>query len=60
MAEAGTGDAKTPADRQAHLVQLLGLIELVLSKPLVSTGIIKSEIGVTQRAALCLVEELAR
>ncbi|POO53905.1 RHE_PE00001 family protein [Agrobacterium rosae] len=34
------------------------LIELVMAKPLVSAGMIAKELGVTQRAALRIVEEL--
>ncbi|GAA5628757.1 hypothetical protein Brsp05_04056 [Brucella sp. NBRC 12953] len=37
---------------------LPGLIELVLTRPLVSTGLIAKELDITQRAALRLVEEL--
>ncbi len=37
---------------------LPGLIELVLARPLVSTGLIAAELGITPRAALRLVEEL--
>ncbi|MDT6942484.1 RHE_PE00001 family protein [Brucella pseudogrignonensis] len=37
---------------------LPGLIELVLAKPLVSTGLIAKELDITPRAALRLVEEL--
>jgi len=37
---------------------LPGLIELVLAKPLVSTGLIAKELGITPRAALRLIEEL--
>ncbi len=37
---------------------LPGLIELVLARPLVSAGMIASELGITPRAALRLVEEL--
>lgn len=37
---------------------LPGLIELVLARPLVSTGLIASELNITPRAALRLVEEL--
>lgn len=37
---------------------LPGLIELVLARPLVSTGLIAKELDITQRAALRLVEEL--
>ena len=38
--------------------KLPGLIELVLQKPLVSTGLIAKELDITPRAALRLVEEL--
>jgi hypothetical protein len=38
--------------------KLPDLIDLVLSRPMVSTGMIAKEIGVTQRAALRIVEEL--
>ncbi|MFW7355990.1 MAG: RHE_PE00001 family protein [Brucella sp.] len=37
---------------------LPGLIELVLARPLVSTGLIATELDITPRAALRLVEEL--
>lgn len=37
---------------------LPGLIELVLARPLVSTGMIAAELDITPRAALRLVEEL--
>ncbi len=37
---------------------LPGLIELVLARPLVSTGLVAKELDITQRAALRLVEEL--
>lgn len=37
---------------------LPGLIELVISRPLVSTGMIAKELAVTPRAALRIVEEL--
>ncbi|MGX5710863.1 RHE_PE00001 family protein [Brucella lupini] len=37
---------------------LPGLIELVLARPLVSTGLISKELDITPRAALRLVEEL--
>lgn len=37
---------------------LPGLIELVLTRPLVSTGLIAKELDITPRAALRLVEEL--
>ena len=37
---------------------LPGLIELVLARPLVSTGLIAKELDITPRAALRLVEEL--
>ncbi len=37
---------------------LPGLIELVLARPLVSTGLIAKELDITSRAALRLVEEL--
>lgn len=37
---------------------LPGLIELVLARPLVSTGLIAAELDITPRAALRLVEEL--
>ncbi|PJO48108.1 RHE_PE00001 family protein [Brucella pituitosa] len=37
---------------------LPGLIKLVLSRPLVSTGLIAKELNITPRAALRLVEEL--
>ena len=38
--------------------KLPGLIELVMSRPLVSAGMAAKELGVTQRAALRIVEEL--
>ncbi|MBY3243163.1 DUF1612 and helix-turn-helix domain-containing protein [Rhizobium laguerreae] len=38
--------------------KLPGLIELVISRPLVSAGMIAKELGVTPRAALRIVEEL--
>nr|AJW29881.1 hypothetical protein pLM19O1_p11 [Ochrobactrum sp. LM19] len=38
--------------------KLPGLIELVLARPLVSTGLITKELDITPRAALRLVEEL--
>jgi len=38
--------------------KLPGLIELVLARPLVSTGLIAKELDITPRAALRLVEEL--
>ncbi|MBA8853594.1 hypothetical protein FHW20_004577 [Ochrobactrum intermedium] len=38
--------------------KLPGLIELVLARPLVSTGMISAELSITPRAALRLVEEL--
>jgi len=38
--------------------KLPGLIELVLARPLVSTGMIAAELDITPRAALRLVEEL--
>lgn len=38
---------------------LPGLIELVLARPLVSTGLIAKELDITPRAALRLVEELS-
>ncbi|KAA9361448.1 RHE_PE00001 family protein [Ochrobactrum quorumnocens] len=37
---------------------LSGLIELVLARPLVSTGLIAAELDITSRAALRLVEDL--
>ena len=37
---------------------LPGLIELVLARPLVSAGMIATELNITPRAALGLVEEL--
>ncbi|PSJ52156.1 RHE_PE00001 family protein [Pseudaminobacter soli (ex Li et al. 2025)] len=37
---------------------LPALIELVLSRPMVSTGLVAKELGVTQRAALGLIGEL--
>ncbi|OYR22908.1 RHE_PE00001 family protein [Brucella pseudogrignonensis] len=39
--------------------KLPGLIELVLARPLVSTGLIAKELDITPRAALRLVEELS-
>jgi len=39
--------------------KLPGLIELVLARPLVSAGMIASELDITPRAALRLVEELS-
>ncbi len=38
--------------------KLPGLIELVMSRPLVSAGMVAKELGVTPRAALRIVEEL--
>ncbi|WP_445253729.1 RHE_PE00001 family protein [Ochrobactrum sp. MYb379] len=38
---------------------LPGLIELVLARPLVSTGLISKELDITPRAALRLIEELS-
>jgi hypothetical protein len=38
--------------------KLSGLIELVISRPLVSAGVIAKELAVTPRAALRIVEEL--
>lgn len=38
--------------------KLPGLMELVISRPLVSAGMVAKELGVTRRAALRIVEEL--
>jgi len=45
------------ADRRVSS-NLPALIELMLARPLVSTGVIAKELNITPRAALRLVEEL--